>query len=175
VQILGPIAADHSFGRALWGFAGAVQILGLVVGSTFATGLRGRLRLAPAAFGALAVVLPLVVLALLFAIEPGVVDPVHWFFWLGVALFAAGAGLQVFAVPLDAAIQLQVPRAYLTRTYACLTLATLAGMPVGEVAVGPLVRILGAPAALLGLAAVAAVAVIGVWLTPRVRRVDRTM
>ncbi|MCU1526610.1 MAG: hypothetical protein JWP75_373 [Frondihabitans sp.] len=172
VQVLGPIAADHSFGRALWGFAGSVHTLGLVAGSVFAGGLRNRLRLATSTVGILAVTLPLLVLALIFAVAPGEVDPLHWFFWLAVALFAASVGLQAFIAPLDTTIRRQVPTSYLARVYACVTLATLAGMPVGEIAVGPLVQLWGMPITLFALIALLGVTVAAVAVTPRVRRVD---
>lgn len=173
VQVLGPFAADDSFGRTLWGFAGAVQTLGLAFGAVVAGRLRGRLRLGRGAVAVAGIVLPLLVLALILGVTPGVIDPLHWLFWLCVALFAAGIGLELFAVPLDVAIQLQVPRAYLPRVYAVLTLATLGGMPVGELVAGPITRILGAPLALLSLAALVVVAVAAVALAPRVRRIDR--
>lgn len=173
VQVLGPFAADDSFGRTLWGFAGAVQTLGLAFGAVVAGRLRGRLRLGRGAVAVAGIVLPLLVLALILGVTPGVIDPLHWLFWLCVALFAAGIGLELFAVPLDVAIQLQVPRAYLSRVYAVLTLATLGGMPVGELVAGPITRILGAPLALLSLAALVVVAVAAVALAPRVRRIDR--
>jgi hypothetical protein len=173
VQVLGPIAADHSFGRALWGFAGAVQTLGLVVGAVFAGSLRGRLRLAVATVGVGAMALPLGVLALILATDPILVDPLHWFFWLSVALFVASVGLEVFTIPLDVGIQLQVPRSYLARVYACLTLASLAGMPLGEVLIGPLSDAVGQPAALLGLAGLVVVAAVIVGRSRRVRAVER--
>lgn len=172
VQVIGPFAADGSFGRTLWGFAGAVQTLGLAAGAVFAGRLRGRLRLGRGVLATAAIVLPLGVLALILTVTPGVIDPLHWLFWLAVALFAAGIGLELFAVPLDVAIQRQVPRPYLARVYAALTLATLGGMPVGEVVVGPVTRILGAPLTLCALAALVVLAVAVVALTPRVRRVD---
>jgi MFS family permease len=172
VQVLGPIAADHTFGRGLWGFAGAVQTLGLVVGAVIAGGMRGRLRLATATLGVLGMALPLGVLALILSVAPYVVDPLHWFFWLSVALFAASVGLELFTIPFDVAIQLQVPRSYLARVYACLTLASLLGMPLGEIAIGPVVVLVGAPLALVGLAGLVVVAVAAVGLNPRVRRVD---
>ncbi|GAA4266578.1 MFS transporter [Frondihabitans peucedani] len=172
VQVLGPIAADHTFGRGLWGFAGAVQTLGLVVGAVVAGGMRGRLRLAVATLGVLGMALPLGVLALILSVSPYVVDPLHWFFWLSVALFGASVGLELFTIPLDVAIQLQVPRSYLARVYACLTLASLVGMPLGEVVVGPSVGLVGAPLTLVALASLVVVAVAAVGLNGRVRRVD---
>ena len=177
VQILGPLVADESFGRLLWGLAGAVQTLGLVVGAVWAGQLRGRLRLAVASLGTTALVAPLLLLAGAHVDVPGVldpplVDPLHWFFWLSVGLFVASVGLEVFTVPLDVTIQLQVPPAYLGRVFACLTLASLAGMPAGELVVGPVARAVGAPVTLLGLAALVVVVAVAVALTPRVRKVD---
>ena len=63
--------------------------------------LRGRLRLAVATLGVLGMALPLGVLALILSVSPYVVDPLHWFFWLSVALFGASVGLELFTIPLD--------------------------------------------------------------------------
>ncbi|ARC55923.1 putative multidrug-efflux transporter [Frondihabitans sp. 762G35] len=175
VQVLGPIAARETFGPALWGFAGAVQTLGLVVGAVVAGSLRGRLRLAVATTGTMAMALPLGVLALILLVEPLGVDPLHWFFWLSLALFAASVGLEIFTIPLDVTVQLQVPRSYLARVYASLTLASLAGMPLGEIVVGPVARLVGSSATLVGMAVliVAASAVVG--LSRRVRNADAAL
>jgi hypothetical protein len=70
------------------------------------------------------------------------------------------------------AVQLQVPRSYLGRVFACLTLASLAGMPAGELAVGPLSRVIGEPLTLTALAGLVTVVALAVASTPRVRRVD---
>ncbi|QNE43486.1 MFS transporter [Frigoribacterium sp. NBH87] len=177
VHVLGPLIADQSFGRVAWGFAGAVQTAGLVVGAVWAGSLRGRLRLATAALGAVALVAPLMLLAgtlvdLPYVLDPPLIDPLHWFFWLCVGLFVASVGLEVFTVPLDVAVQLQVPRSYLGRVFACLTLASLAGMPAGELAVGPLSRVIGEPLTLTALAGLVTVVALAVAATPRVRRVD---
>ena len=172
VQVLGPFAADDSFGRTPWGLAGAVQIVGLVVGAAIAGRLRARIRLPRAAVVAGGMGLPLVVLALILQLSRGVVDPLHWFFWLSLALFAASTGLQVFTVALDTTVHRLVPRALRTQVYACLTLAALAGMPIGQVAVGPLYDLVGAPLALAILAALVAAAVVAVAANPRVRRLS---
>ncbi|ROQ37565.1 transmembrane secretion effector [Frondihabitans sp. PhB188] len=174
VQVLGPFAADASFGRSLWGFAGAVQTVGLVVGAVVAGNLRGRLRLATATLGVAGMALPLGVLALILTVDPVVIDPLHWFFWLSVALAGASIGLEIFTVPLDVMIQRQVPRPYLARAYACLTLASLAGMPVGELVVGPVVGLIGAPLTLCGLGTLVLLAAAAVAVSPRVRRLDRS-
>jgi len=177
VHVLGPLIADQSFGRVAWGFAGAVQTAGLVVGAVWAGSLRGRLRLAAAALGTIALVAPLMLLAgalvdLPYVLDPPLIDPLHWFFWLCLGLFVASVGLEVFTVPLDVAVQLQVPRSYLGRVFACLTLASLAGMPAGELVVGPVAGAIGEPLTLTALAALVTVAALAVAATPRVRRVD---
>ena len=177
VQVIGPLVADESFGRVLWGFAGAVQTLGLVVGAVWAGRLRGRLRLAVACLATSALVLPLVLLAGAHVDQPEVldapyVDPLHWAFWLCLGLFVSSVGLELFTVPLDVAIQTLVPRAYLGRVFGALTLATLTGIPVGELVVGPLAGRFGTPAALLVLAGLIVVVAVAVAVSPRVRRID---
>ncbi|WP_423922620.1 MFS transporter [Frigoribacterium sp. 2-23] len=175
VQILGPIAADGSFGRTLWGFAGAIQTFGLIVGAVWAGSLRGRLRLSVACLGATALAVPLLVLAAVFSVDPYVVDPLHWFFFLAIGLFVASVGLELFTVPLDVTVQLQVPPAYLGRVFACLTLASLAGMPLGEIAVGPVSDTIGAPATLSAAAALVIAVAASVALSSQVRRVDAVL
>ncbi|MBD8484609.1 MFS transporter [Frigoribacterium sp. CFBP 8759] len=172
VQVVGPLVADQSFGRLLWGFAGALQTLGLIVGAYWAGALRGRLRLWAACLGAAALALPLVLLSFAYGTDPVVFDPLHWFFWISLGLFAASVGLEVFTVPLDVVVQRQVPGAYLGRVFSCLTLASLAGVPVGEVVVGPLTQVIGTPATLAALAGLVVAVAVAVALSSRVRRID---
>jgi MFS family permease len=157
-------------------FAGGVQValqtLGLLVGAYWAGALRGRLRLWAACLGAAALALPLVLLSFAYGTDPVVFDPLHWFFWISLGLFAASVGLEVFTVPLDVVVQRQVPGAYLGRVFSCLTLASLAGVPVGEVVVGPLTELIGTPATLAALAGLVVAVAVAVALSSRVRRVD---
>jgi MFS family permease len=154
-----------------------VQTLGLVVGAVWAGRLRGRLRLPVACLATAALVLPLVLLAGAHVDQPEVlnapyVDPLHWAFWLCLGLFVSSVGLELFTVPLDVTIQTLVPRAYLGRVFGALTLATLAGIPVGELVVGPLADRFGTPGALFTLAGLIALVAVVVAVSPRVRRID---
>lgn len=191
VHVLGPVAVDGAFGgaptvpgfspvdtssgRTAWGFAGAVQTVGLLAGAAWAVSLRGRLRLWAGTLAALVVAAPLAALALAPA-TPGAavafVDPIHWAFAVGLALGLAGVGLELFTVPLDGVVREQVPERWLTRVYPVLTLASLGGAPVGELAAAPLVAVAGRSGALLALAALVVVVAVTVALTRRVRRVD---
>ena len=172
VQVLGPLVADGSFGRLLWGLAGAIQTLGLIAGAFWAGALRGRMRLWAACLGAGALALPLVLLSFAYGTDPVVFDPLHWFFWIALGLFAASVGLEIFTVPLDVVVQRLVPGAYLARVFSCLTLASLAGVPVGEVVVGPITELIGTPATLAALAGLVVAVAVAVALSSRVRRVD---
>ena len=172
IQVLGPLAADLTFGRTLWGFAGAMQMVGMLVGAVVANRVRSRIRLSRATLAGGGMALPLVVLGLILTVSPGLVDPLHWFFWLALALVGASVGLELFTVPLDARVQELVPRSYLARVYTVVTLASLAGMPVGELAIGPLVNALGAGTTLFGWAALIVVVAVAVGLGRRVRRID---
>ena len=171
-QPYGPIPTDETFGRTAWGFAGAVQTLGLVVGAVWATSLRGRLRLWAGCLAVAVTALPLVVLALVYGLRPLVIDPLHLAFFVCLALGAAGVALELFTVPLDGAVREQVPRAWLGRVYLVLTAASLGGVPLGELLAGPLVLLLGEAVTLTGLAALVALAATAVALDRRVRRID---
>ena len=171
-QPYGPIPTDEAFGRTAWGFAGAVQTLGLVAGAAWATSMRGRMRLWAGSLAVAATALPLVVLALVFGLRPLVVDPLHLAFFVCLALGAAGVALELFTVPLDGVVREQVPRAWLGRVYLVLTLASLGGVPLGELLAGPLVHLLGEAVALASLAGLVVVVALAVALDRRVRRVD---
>jgi MFS family permease len=172
VHVLGPLIADQTFGRLLWGFAGAVQTLGLIVGAFWAGALRGRVRLWLACLGAGALAAPLLLLSFALETDPVAFDPLHWFFWISVGLFVASVGLEVVTVPLDVAVQRLVPGAYRGRVFSVLAVGSLAGIPLGEVLIGPLTELVGTPVALVALAGLVLVVATGVALSPRVRRVD---
>jgi len=172
IHVLGPLVADDAFGRLLWGFAGAVQTLGLIVGAFWAGSLRGRVRLWAACLGAAALAIPLVLLALTITTDPVAFDPLHWFFWISVGLFVASIGLEVFTVPLDIAVQRQVPGLYRGRVISAVTVASLAGMPVGEIAVGPVAELVGTSTTLVALAVLVVTVATAVAVHPRVHRVD---
>jgi hypothetical protein len=53
-----------------------------------------------------------------------------------------------------------------------LAVGSLAGIPLGEVLIGPLTELVGTPVALVALAGLVLVVATGVALSPRVRRVD---
>lgn len=192
VHVFGPLAVDGAFGgaaplygyrpvdlssgRTAWGFAGAVQTVGLLVGAAAAVALRGRLRLAAGCAAVALTALPLGVVAL----SPGptggavaFVDPVHWAVALVLALGLSGLALEMLSVPLDRAVRDRVPATWSGRVWPVLTLASLGGAPLGELVAGPLAALLGQPGALLGLAGLVVVAAVTVALTGRVRRVDR--
>jgi MFS family permease len=130
---LGPVRADStSIGAHGWGLAMSAQALG-ALGATLAL-MRWRLEkpllsglLAGAMFG-----LPMVVLGAWPATAP-----------LVVAGFLSGIGAQVFSLGWHVAIQENVPDQMISRAYSYDQLGSLAAVPVGQLAMGPLAAAYG--------------------------------
>jgi predicted MFS family arabinose efflux permease len=158
VQVLGPVVADHTFGRGVWGVVLAAQMAGAVAGGVLAA--RSRARRALLIGVALVVVeaVPLVVLA-----------QAPQALLLGVAMFANGAALEQFGVAWDVALQENIPPDRLARVYAYDALGSFLALPLGEMAAGPLAGHLGVHATLLGGAALVACATAAALCSRQVR------
>jgi MFS family permease len=158
VQVLGPVVADDTFGRGLWGAVLAAQMAGAVAGGVVAA--RSRVRHALLLGVALVALesVPLVVLAE----APGAL-------LLGVAMFANGAALEQFGVAWDVSLQENIPADRLARVYAYDALGSFVALPVGEMAAGPVVGHLGIHTTLLGGAALVAVATVAALCSGQVR------
>jgi MFS family permease len=124
---LGPARAKDTFGPAGWGVVLSAESVGLVVTTVIL--LRRPLR-RPLSSGMLGISLlsvPIVVLGL----YPHV----------GVLLlctFAAGAGIEVFSMGWNLAMQEHVPEEMLSRAFSYDALGSVAAVPIGQVAFGPL-------------------------------------
>jgi MFS family permease len=158
VQILGPVVADRTIGRAGWGLVLAAQIAGYLVGGLIALRLRVRRLLLTGVCGSATLVLPLVTLALL----PHLVA-------LIAAGFVAGVAVEQFVVAWDTSLQQEVPAERLARVYSYDALGSLVAVPLGQVAVGPLAGVVGVSPALLVCAAVIAVGVAFMLADPHIR------
>ncbi|MGW7256818.1 MFS transporter [Streptomyces sp. NPDC054834] len=142
VQVLGPVVADDTFGRGLWGAVLAAQMTGAVAGGVVAA--RSRVRHALLLGVALVVLesVPLVVLA-------GAPNALL----LGVAMFVNGAALEQFGVAWDVSLQENIPEDRLARVYAYDALGSFVALPLGEMAAGPVAARLGVHTTLLAGAA----------------------
>lgn len=160
IQVLGPVVADDTFGRGVWGAVLAAQMLGAVAGGVLAA--RSRIRHALLVGVALVAVesLPLVVLAE----APGAL-------LLSVAMFANGAALEQFGVAWDVSLQENIPADRLARVYSYDALGSFVALPLGEMAAGPVAGHFGVRATLLAGAAL----VVGVTAAALCSRQVRTL
>ncbi|MGW5126938.1 MFS transporter [Streptomyces sp. NPDC004069] len=158
VQVLGPIVADATFGRGVWGVVLAAQMAGAVAGGVLAA--RSRARHALLIGVALVAVesLPLVVLAE----APGAL-------LLGVAMFANGAALEQFGVAWDVSLQENIPADRLARVYSYDALGSFVALPLGEMAAGPVAAHFGVRATLLAGAVLVVLATAGALCSRQVR------
>ncbi|MET9609552.1 MFS transporter [Streptomyces sp. NPDC006512] len=162
LQVLGPVVADASFGRATWGFALAAQTVGMLCGALLVTWWRPVHALRNGvALSALEAV-PLAVLA----------------FWpsplpLVVAMFLSGVAIEQFGIAWDVSLQDRVPADRLARIYAYDTLGSYVAIPLGQVLAGPLSGRLGVRATLIGGAALVVASVAGALCSASLRGLVR--
>ncbi len=129
---LGPAQAKSTIGAQAWGIVLSAQSVGLLV-TTFVM-LRRPLR-RPLLSGMLGIAwlgVPMVVLGW----DPHLVP-------LAIATFVAGAGTEVFSLGWTLAMQEHVPADMLSRAYSYDALGSFLGIPIGELAFGPLGASLG--------------------------------
>ncbi len=124
---LGPALAGETIGRQAWGWVLSAEAAGAVV----ATAVLLRVRLGrPLLIGMPAVALlalPLVILGT--APHVGL---------LVAAAFVAGVGLEVFGMGWNLAMQEHVEESQLSRAYSYDALGSMAAVPLGQLAIGPL-------------------------------------
>lgn len=132
LMTLGPVVAEDTIGRQGWGFVLSAEALGLLAMAVVL--LRVPLR-RPLLWGMLAITtasLPMVVLGL----EPRLL-------LLVAAAFAAGAGIEVFSMGWNLAMQEHIDDAMLSRAYSYDMLGSFVAMPIGQLAWGPLGDVFG--------------------------------
>ncbi len=160
---LGPVLAkDTAIGERGWGLILSAEALGLLV--TGVVLLRVRLE-RPLFWGMLGTVLyaaPLVALGLTDSLLLVVV-----------AAFVAGAGIEVFGLGWQLAMQENVPDDMLSRAFSFDALGSFAAIPLGQLLAGPLALAFGLqPVMLVAGLALAAVALLTL-LSPSVRDLQR--
>lgn len=125
--VLGPVVAEDTIGRQGWGYVLSAEALGLLAMAVVL--LRVTMK-RPLFWGMLAIALasvPMVVLG---------VDP-HLVALVGAA-FVAGAGIEVFSMGWNLAMQENIEDRMLSRAYSYNALGSFVAMPVGQLAWGPL-------------------------------------
>ncbi|MEY9967073.1 MFS family permease [Streptacidiphilus sp. MAP12-16] len=149
VQVLGPVVADHSFGRSGWGVVLASQTAGMVVGGLIALRLRPRrlLLMGVACVGA-EVLMPLGL-----ALQEQV-------YALALTGFVVGMCIEQFGIAWETSLQQEIPVDKLARVYSYDMIGSFVAIPVAQVAAGPLAHAFGTRAALFGAAGTIAVSTI---------------
>jgi MFS family permease len=124
---IGPALADQTIGAEGWGFAMSAWALGLLAMSVvlLRVSIRRPLRAGMIALSLLGI--PLVI----YGLEPAVVP-------LVLALFVAGAGMQVFILGWDLAMQENIDESMLSRVSAYDGVGSFVAMPVGQLIYGPI-------------------------------------
>ncbi|MFF3469126.1 MFS transporter [Streptomyces sp. NPDC002619] len=158
VQVLGPVVADDTFGRGIWGTVLAAQMAGALAGGILAARSRARHALLLGVALVAVEAVPLVVLAK----TPNAL-------LLGIAMFANGAALEQFGVAWDVSLQENIPHDRLARVYAYDALGSFVALPAGEMAAGPLAARLGIHTTLLGGAALMTAATAAALCSPQIR------
>jgi MFS family permease len=148
---LGPVLAKGTaIGEQGWGLILSAEAAGLLVTSLVMLRLRLERPLFWGMLGTALYGLPMIALGL----DPNVATAV-------VAAFAAGAGIEVFSLGWNLAMQEHIPDHLLSRAFSYDALGSMAAVPLGQLAAGPLAEAFGIqPVILVAGFAVVAVALI---------------
>jgi len=163
VQVLGPVVADGTIGRRLWGLVLAAQTAGMVAGAVVALRVRAR-RLLPLGVACMLGLLPLLV-ALAEAPRFAV---------LVSAALVSGLAMEQFGVAWETSVQQHVPAATLARVYSYDALGSYLAIPLGQVAVAPVALAIGPGPTLLAAAGIVLLATLGMLASRSVRRLPAT-
>jgi len=161
--VLGPVVAESELGGARdWGVIVAAQSLGMVSGAIVGLHFRPQRILLAATLAILLI--------------PGVLLSLGAPLALPIILctaFTAGIGMETFGVLWDTAMQQQIPTEMLSRLYSYDLLGSIALVPIGYAAAGPIAELLGVRATLWTAAAVTIGATLPVLLVRDVRTLER--
>jgi predicted MFS family arabinose efflux permease len=160
---LGPVIADETVSRQVWGLVLAAQAVGMILGGLLALRVR---PLRPLRVGVLASALIAPLLAAL-AFTPQALP-------LVLCAVAAGVGIEVFSVLWDLSLQQHVPPDRLSRVASYDVLGSFVFIPVGYVLAGPLSDAFGVTATVAGCAIVALTATLLTMCVRDVRDLRRT-
>ncbi len=161
LSVIGPIVANDTIGRQMWGIFLASETAGMVLGALVAMRLRARRLLLIGVVCCLGGSLWLIGLALLPL--PAVLLP---------AAFVTGVAMEQFGVAWEVSIQEHVPADKLARVYSYDALGSFLAIPIGQVVAGPVADHVGPRAALLGAAGLIVAAVVGMLLNKEVRTLE---
>lgn len=124
---LGPAIAEHTIGKQGWGMVLSAESFGLVAMTLVLLRVRIRRPLYSGMLGCALMGVPMIILG----------ERPHLAL-LVVATFVAGAGIEVFSIGWNIAMQENVEESMLSRAYSYDALGSFVAMPVGQLAYGPL-------------------------------------
>ncbi|EXU77248.1 MFS transporter [Erwinia mallotivora] len=162
VMVLGPVIADASFGRTVWGVMVAAQSGGLIAGSCLALRWRPRRDMQAGVMLIALCALPMLLLSI----------PASSFLLCG-AFFLAGVGFGQFGVVWAHYLQTRIPADKLARICAWDAMGSFIAIPLGELAAGPLALQLGNKTVLVISAVAVLVATLATSLVPAIRLLTR--
>jgi MFS family permease len=141
IGVLGPVIADESFGRRVWGFVLAAETVGMVLGGIVALRMRVNRLLR------LGVICMLGEVPLLIAMAevPGVAVLIP-------AAIVAGFAVEQFSVAWESTMQRYIPEHLLSRVYSYDMLGSFLAIPLGQVVAGPMAILLGTDTTMLIMA-----------------------
>lgn len=161
---LGPVIAieDPGIGKLGWGYAVSVQAVGLLLLTVVMLRVTFRYPLRAGLLAMIGLAAPLFALGLSWPM-----------IGLLAASFMAGAGIEVFGISWQTAIHEHVPEDHLSRVAAYDSLGSFVGIPLGQLAFGPLAAAFGTHQVLVW-SGVAFMAIIAATLAvPEVRQLTR--
>jgi MFS family permease len=160
---LGPAVAKETFGEQGWGFVLSAETAGLLLMTVILLRVRLRRPLLVGMLGCALFGVPIIVLGA----QPQLLTMV-------LVMFVAGAGIEVFSMGWNLAMQENIEDAKLSRAYSYDALGSFVAMPVGQLAYGPLGEAFGYQEVLLW-SGIAYIAIALLALTSRsVRNLERT-
>ena len=159
---LGPPVAKHTIGIAGWGYVLSAQAVGMLAITLVLLRVSLRFPLRAGMLGCVLFAAPLLMLGLKPVLVP-----------LVVAMFVAGAGIDVFGVGWNVAMQEHVPEEMLSRAYSYDALGSYVAIPVGQLVAGPLSDWLGLRPVLVASGVVYAGVCLLTLASPAVRNLER--
>lgn len=163
LNVLGPVVADQDLGGPRdYGLILMAQAAGLVAGGVL--GLRYRPKRMLLVATASVLVTPATLVALGFPLALPLILLVG---------FLTGIGLETFGILWDTTMQQEIPAGALSRVYAYDMLGSIAIVPLGLAAAGPVADAVGVRETLWGASAVVILATLPVFAVRAVRTLER--
>ena len=159
---LGPVVAKDTIGEQGWGLVLSAESAGLLLMTVLLLRVRLRRPLLVGMLGCSLMGLPLAALGL----APELM-------LLAVLAFVAGAGIQVFGIGWNLAMQENIEERTLSRAYSYDALGSYVAMPVGQLVYGPLGETFGTSAVLVWSGAAYVLISLLVLASRSVRTLDR--